>query len=76
LQSAVSSNSVITAEVKTEPVESDHQKQEMKVEEDEVSDEDVELKSTQKPSPSLFTITKSTEQVLSIGDICKDTNTR
>jgi hypothetical protein len=71
---------VVNIGVKIEPVESDHLKQELKEElveeEDEFSDEEVELKSTQKPSASLFTITKSTEQVLSIGDVYKDTDTR
>jgi hypothetical protein len=65
----------MNVEMKQEPVETDHLEQEIK-EEEEVSDEEVELKSTQKPSASLFTMTKSKDQVLTNGDVHQDADMR
>jgi hypothetical protein len=76
--------------MKVEPTESDHPEQEMQEEvvdsivqsaaEEEVSDEEVNAKSTFKAVPptsvSLFNMTKGSSQVLTTCDIYEETNVR
>uniref|UniRef100_A0A1V1G5K8 Putative cysteine-rich protein 7 isoform B n=1 Tax=Reticulitermes speratus TaxID=60591 RepID=A0A1V1G5K8_9NEOP len=89
-EDACSDKLAVNADMKVEPTESNHLKQEMKEEvvdnliqsavEEEVSDEEVDALDTFKPVPptsvSLFTITKGSSQVLTASDAYEETNVR
>lgn len=86
MQNTGSSNLDVNAEVKIEPTDLDYVKQEIKEEvvdneielgvEGYISDDEVQPQNTPRPSPSLFTITKSRDHMLTASDVYEDTDTR
>jgi hypothetical protein len=86
LQNAFSSNRDINAEVKIEPTDLVYVKQELKEElvdnevelgaEGCISEEEAQPQNAPRRSPSLFTITKSRDHMLTASDVYEDTDTR